>query len=31
VEGKVLGEEVFLSAGGRALRGRVNGGQLVLQ
>jgi SAM-dependent methyltransferase len=30
VEGKVLGEEVFLNAGGRALRGKVNGKRLEI-
>jgi hypothetical protein len=31
VEGKLLGEEVFLNAGGRALHGRVNGKRLEIR
>jgi hypothetical protein len=31
VEGRVLGEQVFLTVGGRELRGTVNGQRLVLQ
>lgn len=31
VEGKVVGEEIFLNAGGRQLRGRVNGKRIELQ
>ncbi len=31
VEGKVLGEEVFLNAGGRTLRGKVNGKRLEIR
>ena len=31
VEGKVLGEEVFLNAGGRALYGKMNGTRLVIE
>jgi len=31
VAGKVLGEEVFLNANGRALRGRMNGTRLILE